>query len=166
MAIRKILQEGDPGLEKISREVSVFDERLHTLLDDMLETMDLSNGVGLAAPQVGVLRRAILVLDIEAELEDEEDEPPLFELINPTIIAQEGEVTQYEGCLSVPGMVGEVSRPEFVRVRGQDRFGNPIEVEGTGITARALCHEIDHLDGKLYTRLCDKLVDAESIAEA
>jgi peptide deformylase len=163
MALRNILQEGDPTLTKTSREVTAFDERLHTLLDDMRETLFAANGVGLAAPQVGVLRRVALVLDLGRESEEEEGEerePFVIELINPLILTEEGAQEEYEGCLSIPGLVGKVTRPQRVKVRAQDRHGAWIEVEGEGFMARALCHELDHLDGKLYTRLAGELISA------
>lgn len=142
MAIRKILTGNDPALSKKCRPVTEFNERLATLLDDMKETLEESNGVGLAAPQVGILRRAVIVLDPE-------DRP--IELVNPEILESDGEQTGLEGCLSVPGRYGTVTRPEHVKVRAQDRNGNFFEVEGTEITARCFCHEIDHLDGHMFT---------------
>jgi len=163
MALRNILKEGDPTLEKVSRKVENFDERLHILLDDMRETLDDAAGVGLAAPQVGVLRRVALVLDLDKETEEEE--APVVELINPVILETEGEITAYEGCLSIPGVLGKVSRPFQVKVQAQDRTGGFFEMEGEGTTARALCHEIDHLDGKLYTRLCDQVYDIDNLPE-
>jgi len=171
MALRNILEKGDPTLEKPSREVTAFDDRLHTLLDDMRETLFVANGIGLAAPQVGALRRAVLVLDLSAlpeedEAEDEEEyEEVVLELINPVILETKGEQEEYEGCLSVPGLVGLVKRPSWVKVRAQDRHGVWIEVEGEGLMARALCHELDHLDGKLYTRLTKELIDAAKLPE-
>jgi len=162
MARRIILQEGDETLTKVSRTVTVFDERLHTLLNDMRETMEHAGGVGLAAPQVGVLRRVVLVLDTDELPEDSETEGTLLELINPEIIEVMGEQRDMEGCLSIPGVMGEVTRPQWVKIRAQDRHGAWFEVEGEGFTSRALCHEIDHLDGLLYTRLADELVSAES----
>lgn len=163
MAIRTILKDGDPGLLKISRPVEQFDQRLHTLLDDMHETMEFANGVGLAAPQVGVLRRVVLVLDMNEQLEEDDDEleEEVYELINPVVLEQSGEETCMEGCLSVPGVWGEVTRSAYVKVRAQDRQGVFFEVEGRGMTARALLHEIDHLDGKLYTGLAKELVPIE-----
>ena len=163
MALRNILKRGDLTLEKPSREVTDFDERLHTLLDDMLETVVFADGVGLAAPQVGVLRRVAVVLDTNRETEDPKEQ--VIELVNPVIIETEGEIEGVEGCLSIPGVVGLVSRPEKVRVRAQDRMGNWFETEGQGLTARIFCHELDHLDGKLYTRLCDRLYDPDDLPE-
>ncbi|MCL2367862.1 MAG: peptide deformylase [Oscillospiraceae bacterium] len=165
MALRNILKQGDPTLTKLSREVTAFDQRLHTLLDDMRDTLHAANGVGLAAPQVGILRRVVLVMEIKEE--DEEAEDRLVELINPLIIEEEGEQEGYEGCLSIPGMLGIVTRPQRVKVKAQDRDGEWFELAGEGLTARAICHEIDHLNGELYTRLCDELYDVEALeAEA
>ena len=160
MALRNILIEGEPTLEKTSRPVTEFNNRLHTLLDDMRETLIDSNGVGLAAPQVGVLRRAVLVL--ETNVEEGEDEY-IIELINPEIIKTEGEQTGPEGCLSVPGVYGCVTRPGYVVVRAQDRDGNSFEVEGWGLTARAFCHEIDHLDGHLFLEKSDHIMSDEEL---
>ena len=157
MAIRNIVKEGDSVLLKKCRPVEKFDEKLAQLLDDMAETLLDSGGVGLAAPQVGVLRRVCVVMN-------EDDE--IIELINPEIIATEGEQTGLEGCLSVPGKYGVVTRPYLVRVRAQDRDGNWFEVEDEGLTARCFCHEIEHLDGHLYTeKLEGELVDTESLAD-
>jgi len=163
MALRNILKEGDPTLEKVSRKVENFDQRLHVLLDDMRETLDDAAGVGLAAPQVGILRRVALVLDLDQETEEED--APVVELINPEIVEVEGEITAYEGCLSIPDLLGKVSRPMKVKVRAQNRTGAFFEMEGEGMTARALCHEIDHLDGLLYTRLCDAVYDRDDLPE-
>jgi len=159
-----ILKQGDPSLERTSRVVTNFDERLHTLLDDMRETMEHVGGVGLAAPQVGVLRRVVLVVDVQ---EDEAGEftEELLELVNPEIIESDGEQAGLEGCLSVPDMQGLVTRPNRVKVRAQDRHGVPFEVEYTDFTARVICHELDHLDGNLYVRLCDELFDMNDLPE-
>lgn len=147
MAIRSIrIIDQDDVLRKHARKVEKFDERLHTLLDDMAETMAAGNGVGLAAPQVGVLKRCC-VIDVGEGL---------IELVNPEIVSREGEVTVIEGCLSVPDRAGKVVRPEKVKVRAQNRDGEPIEVEGEGILAVCLCHELDHLDGILYV---DKMIE-------
>ena len=147
MAIRKIVEMGkDDILRKHARQVVKFDRRLGMLLDDMAETMYEADGVGLAAPQVGVLKRAV-VIDIGEGL---------IELVNPRIASSEGEVVSTEGCLSVPGRRGTVARPEKVKVRAQDRKGNPIEVDGEGLLAVCLCHELDHLDGVLYV---DKMIE-------
>ena len=148
MALRTIRTEGDPVLEKICKPVKEMTPRISQLIDDMLETMYDASGVGLAAPQVGTLRR-IAVVDVS----EEGNEPVI--LINPEIIEKSGEQTGDEGCLSVPGMCGQVTRPEFVKVRSLDRDMNEVIYEGEGLKARAFCHEIDHLDGKLYTRLVE-----------
>ena len=140
MATRRIVELGDPKLRKAAKPVEKFDFRLRTLLADMANTMYRAEGVGLAAPQVGILRRAVVVDVGEG----------LYELVNPVIVACEGEQTGPEGCLSIPGRRGLVSRPERVTVRALDAKGEPIEVTGEGFLARAFCHEIDHLDGVLY----------------
>ncbi len=145
MAIRNIVKEGDPILRKVCRSVLNFDEKLATILDDMLETMYEANGVGLAGPQVGLLRR-ICVVDV--------GEGPI-ELVNPVIISEEGSQIGDEGCLSVPGQSGLVKRPMKVTVKAQNRQGQTFEVKGEGLLARAFCHEIDHLNGILYK---DKII--------
>ena len=152
MALRRIVTGDDEILRKKCRVVTEFDERLWLLLDDMKDTLYKADGVGLAAPQVGILRRAAIVL--ETNVPEGEDEY-IIELINPEIISIEGEQTGPEGCLSVPGRSGIVVRPERVTVRAQNAHGEPIEVTGEGFLARAFCHEIDHLDGILYV---DKMV--------
>ena len=152
MALRKIVLQGDECLTKVCRPVTDFNGRLHTLLDDMTDTLLDSGGVGLAAPQVGILRRVCVVLN-------EDDE--VIELVNPEIIFTDGEQTGLEGCLSVPGKYGVVTRPEVVRVRAQDRNGDFFEVEDSDLTARCFCHEIEHLDGHLYTEHCKVLTDEE-----
>ena len=154
MATRTILVRGDEMLEKKCRPVTEFNERLHTLLDDMRETLMQADGVGLAAPQVGILRRAVLVIN---------DEDECLELINPEIISEEGEQTGLEGCLSVPGYYGEVTRPMKVKVRAQDRNGNFFELEDEGLTARCFCHEIEHLDGHLFVEHTDRLYSLEEL---
>lgn len=159
MALRTIREIGDPILEKRSKEVKEMTERLQELIDDMLETMYESNGVGLAAPQVGILKR-IVVIDVSAE----QDDPHVF--INPEIIEQTGEQTGMEGCLSVPGKMGQVTRPAYVKARALDRDMQPFEIEGTELFARAMCHEFDHLDGKLYVEKAEGgLVDSEQEIE-
>lgn len=157
MALRKIVEQGDECLTKVCRPVTKFDRRLHDLLDDMAETLAEANGAGLAAPQVGILRRVCLVLDEEAE--------EYLELINPEIIAQSGEQTGLEGCLSVPGKFGVVTRPYTVRVRAQDRDGAFFEVEDEALTARCFCHEIEHLDGHLFVERTDHLLTEEELEE-
>lgn len=141
MALRKILTDGDTALHKMCRPVTSFDARLHTLLDDLKETLADANGAGLAAPQVGILRRVVIVVDAEDNM---------LELVNPEIVSQEGEQEGFEGCLSLSGMYGIVKRPMKVKVQAQDRHGNPVEYEREGITARCFCHEIEHLDGHMY----------------
>lgn len=141
--VRKILQFGDETLRKTSKPMQKFDLRLWLLLRDMADTMNKAEGVGLAAPQVGILRRVVVV--------DVGDENGLIELINPEIIAQEGEQEGSEGCLSAPGRRGYVKRPNKVTVRAQDRKGKFFEITGEGLLARAFCHELDHLDGVLYS---------------
>lgn len=160
MALRNILKEGDETLKKVCRPVTDFNSRLHTLLDDMAETMNDADGVGLAAPQVGILRRAVLVLETNVE---PGEEPCIIELINPEIISQEGEQDGPEGCLSVPGVYGMVKRPERVTVRAQDRHGNFFEREGFGLTARAFCHEIAHLQGQLFVDIADHIMTEDEL---
>ena len=156
MALRKIVLQGDECLTKKCRAVTDFNDRLHTLLDDMTDTLMDSGGVGLAAPQVGVLRRVCVVMN-----EDEE----IIELVNPEIIRTEGEQTGLEGCLSVPGKYGEVTRPMVVAVRAQDRDGSWFQVEDEGLTARCFCHEIEHLDGHLFVEHTDHLLTEEELLE-
>ena len=160
MALRNILTKEQPLLYKKCRPVTEFNPRLHQLLDDMAETMMQANGVGLAAPQVGVLRRAVLVLETNVE---EGEEEYLIELINPEILESSGEQDGPEGCLSVPGEYGLVKRPMQVKVRAQDRNGEYFEVEGTGLTARCFCHEIDHLDGVVFTSKCERMLTEEEL---
>lgn len=156
MALRKIVLQGDECLTKVCRPVTDFNGRLHTLLDDMTDTLLDSGGVGLAAPQVGILRRVCVVLN-------EDDE--VIELVNPEIIFTDGEQTGLEGCLSVPGKYGVVTRPEVVRVRAQDRNGDFFEVEDSDLTARCFCHEIEHLDGHLFIEHADRLMTEEELQE-
>lgn len=160
MAQRMIVKRGDPLLEKKCRQVTEFNPRLHTLLDDMKETLAHSNGVGLAAPQVGVLRRAVIVL--ETNVAEDADEY-MIELVNPEIIEASGEQTGAEGCLSIPDEFGIVTRPEHVKVRAQDRYGNFFEVEGDGLTARAFCHELDHLDGTLFITKATRMLSSDEL---
>ena len=154
MAIRKIVTQGDDRLQKKCRQVTDFKKRLHDLLDDMKETLTESQGVGLAAPQVGVLRRAVVIVD---------DEDKMLELVNPEILEQSGEQTGPEGCLSVPGKWGMVTRPYFVRIQAQDRCGNCFEAEGEDLMARCFCHEIEHLDGHLYVEHIDHFLTDEEL---
>lgn len=160
MALRNILTKEEPLLYKKCRPVTAFNERLHQLLDDMADTLKQANGVGLAAPQVGVLRRVVLV--IETNVPEGESEY-IIELINPEIIESSGVQNGAEGCLSVPGEYGLVERPMFVKVRAQDRNGEWFEVEGTGLTARCFCHELDHLDGVVFTSRCERMLTEEEL---
>lgn len=162
MALKNILTVGDPTLNKHCRPYTEFGPRLHELLDDMRETLALADGVGLAAPQVGVLRRAVMVIETNHP-EDEEDR--ILELVNPEIIATEGEQTGREGCLSVPEECGIVTRPMVVTVRAQNRNGEFFEYTGEGLTARCFCHELDHLDGVLYTERASRMLTEEEMAE-
>ena len=147
MALRTILTDKEPVLRKVSREVTSFDERLHSLLDDMKETLEHAQGIGLAAPQVGILRRVFIIIDPES-LE-------YTEFINPEILETEGEQEFYEACLSVPGYSGLTHRPAKVKIKAYDRNGNPFEKYGEEVMAVAMCHESDHLNGKLYTDIVD-----------
>ena len=162
MALRNILKTGEPRLRKKSREVTEFNDRLHQLLDDMRETLLDAGGVGLAGPQVGVLRDVVLVMDTNREGQTEEEQ--IIELINPRIVEQSGTQTGPEGCLSVPGEYGIVTRPENVTVTAQDRYGKEFSVSGYGLTARCFCHEIDHLSGVLFTDLAERMLTPEELA--
>ena len=155
MGLRKILNDKDPALHKVCKPVESFDEKLHKLLDDMRETLIDSDGVGLAAPQVGILRRVVLVDNGEK----------ILELVNPTLVETAGEQIGAEGCLSVPGKYGLVKRPNYAKVRAQDRYGNWFEADGEELTARCFCHELDHLDGILYTQVMDRLLTEEELME-
>ncbi len=143
MAIRNIREVGDKVLNKVAKEITEVDKKVQILIEDMLDTMYAANGVGLAAPQVGILKR-LVVIDVSEEGND-----PII-LINPVIIEQDGEQIGDEGCLSVPGKVGTVSRPEHVKIKAFNERMEEFTMEGTGLLARAFCHELDHLDGKLY----------------
>ena len=156
MAIRTILTQGDPALTKRCHTVTRFDGKLADLLDDLKETLAEAGGVGLAAPQVGIIRRAVIVMP-----DPEKDE--MIELVNPEILAQEGEEDGLEGCLSIPGMWGYVKRPTWVKVRAQDRDGNWFETEGSGLAARCFCHELEHLEGHMYDEHVDRLYTAEEV---
>lgn len=160
MALRNIVHEGDSVLHKKCRDVTKFDDRLHQLIDDMRETLASADGVGLAAPQVGVLRRVVIVLETNVA---EGEEPYMIELINPEIIASSGDQNGPEGCLSLPGRWGLVDRPLDVTVRAQDRFGNTFEVSGHELTARAFCHELDHLEGKMFTDCASRMLTDEEL---
>ena len=156
MALRKIVTVGDPILTKVCRPVTKFDQKLAILIEDMIETMHDANGVGLAGRQVGILRRVCIVEDSEGEI---------IELVNPEIVKAEGEQTGLEGCLSLPGRWGIVTRPYTVRVRAQDRDGATFEGEDEDITARCFCHEIEHLDGHLFSEHCDRLLTDEELEQ-
>ena len=155
MGLRKILTDEEPALHKVCTPVVNFDMRLHKLLDDMRETLVASGGVGLAAPQVGILRRVVLV-DTGEEI---------LELINPTLLETDGEQIGAEGCLSVPDKYGLVKRPMWAKVRAQDRNGNWYEAEGEELIARCFCHELDHLDGIIYTQVMDRLLTEEELSQ-
>ena len=156
MGLRKILTDKDPALHKVCKPVTAFDEKLHKLLDDMAETLVDSGGVGLAAPQVGILRRVFLV-DVGME------ENEIVEFINPEILETDGEQEGPEGCLSVPGKYGLVKRPYYVKVRAQDRNGDWFEAEGEELIGRCFCHENDHLDGIVYTEVMDRFLTEEEL---
>ena len=153
MGLRRILTHKEPALHMTCKPVVKFDARLHKLLDDMHETLEDSGGVGLAAPQVGILRRVVLVDNGEEVLE----------LINPTLVETSGEQTGPEGCLSGPGKYGLVTRPNYAKVRAQDRNGNWFEADGEELTARCFCHELDHLDGILYTQVMERYLTDEEL---
>ena len=153
MGLRKILTDKEPALHKVCKPVTAFDSKLHKLLDDMKETLADANGVGLAAPQVGILRRVVIV--------DTGDE--VLELVNPSLVETDGEQTGVEGCLSVPGKYGLVTRPYYAKVSAQDRNGNWFEAEGEEIVARCFCHELDHLDGIMYTEVMERFLTEEEL---
>ena len=156
MAKLRILKDTEPALRKKSRTVDEINKRTLTLLDDMVETMRKANGVGLAAPQVGVLRKIVVIEVVEGEV---------LELINPEIIERSGSQTGYEGCLSVPGRTGIVTRPDYVKVKALDRNGEEKTYEGTGLLARCFCHELDHLEGTIYTDVADRMLTEEEYDE-
>ena len=153
MGLRKIMTVKEPCLHKVCRPVEKFDGKLHKLLDDMKDTLADANGVGLAAPQVGILRRVVIV-DTGEEI---------LELVNPELLETSGEQVGAEGCLSVPGKYGLVKRPMVAKVRAQDRDGNVFEVEGEELIARCFCHEIDHLDGIVYTEIMERFLTEEEM---
>ena len=155
MGLRRIHTSDEPALHKVCKTVTSFDWRLRKLLDDMRETLIDSNGVGLAAPQVGILKRVVLV--------DTGDE--ILELINPEMLETSGEQTGVEGCLSVPGKYGIVTRPMVAKVRAQDRDGNWYEAEGEELITRCFCHELDHLDGIVYTEKMERFLTDEELEE-
>lgn len=156
MGLRKILTDKDPALHKVCKPVTAFDSKLHKLLDDMKETLIDSGGVGLAAPQVGILRR-VFVVDMG------EDQPEIVEFVNPEIIELDGEQVGAEGCLSVPGKYGLVKRPYYAKVRAQDRNGEWFEAEGEELIGRCFCHEYDHLDGIVYTEVMERFLTDEEL---
>ena len=153
MGLRKILTDKDPALHKVCKPVEKFDGKLHKLLDDMAETLEEANGVGLAAPQIGILRRVVIVDTGEG----------ILELVNPEIIETDGEQEGPEGCLSVPGRYGLVKRPYYAKVRAQDRDGEWFEAEGEELIGRCFCHELDHLDGILYTQIMERFLTEEEL---
>ena len=153
MGLRKILTDKEPALHKVCKPVTSFDRKLHKLLDDMRETLEEAQGVGLAAPQVGILRRVVVV-----DLGDE-----MLELVNPELIETDGEQEGPEGCLSVPGRYGLVKRPYYAKVRAQDRYGDWYEAEGEELIGRCFCHELDHLDGILYTQVMERFLTEEEL---
>ena len=156
MALRKILTDAEPALHKVCKKVENFDNKLFTLLDDMRDTLIESGGVGLAAPQVGILRRVVLV-----DVGEEDNE--IVEFINPEMVETDGEQYGPEGCLSVPGKYGLVKRPYYAKVRAQDRNGDWFEAEGEELIARCFCHELDHLDGIVYTEVMDRFLTEEEL---
>ena len=153
MGLRRILTDKESALHKVCRPVTDFDKRLHKLLDDMCQTLVDSGGVGLAAPQVGILRRVVVV--------DTGDQ--ILELVNPEVISTDGEQEGPEGCLSVPGKYGLVKRPYYATVKAQDRYGEWFEAEGEELIARCFCHELDHLDGILYTQVMERFLTEEEL---
>ena len=155
MALRKIALEGEACLSKVCRPVTDFNSRLHTLLDDLADTLADSGGVGLAAPQVGILRRVVIV-DTGEEI---------LELVNPELVETSGEQCGAEGCLSVPGKYGLVKRPNYAKVRAQDRNGEWFEAEGEELIARCFCHELDHLDGIVYTEVMERFLTEEELEQ-
>lgn len=155
MALRKILTDENPALKKVCRPVTAFNDRLATMIDDMKETVVHANGIGLAAPQIGVLRRVVVV-----DLGDE-----IVELVNPRILEQDGEQDGLEGCLSVPDRFGMVKRPNHVKIEAQDRNGDWYEYEGEALIARCFCHELEHLDGHLYTEKAYHMLTQEEYEE-
>lgn len=153
MGLRNILTDENPALHKVCKPVTNFDTKLHRLLDDMIETLEEAEGVGLAAPQVGILRRVVVV--------DTGDE--VIELVNPSLLETSGEQIGAEGCLSYPGKYGLVKRPNYASVRAQDRNGNWFVVEGEELTARCFCHELDHLDGIMFMEVMERFLTDEEL---
>ncbi|MCC3373001.1 peptide deformylase [Cohnella sp. REN36] len=154
MSIRLIVKHPDDVLRERAQEVTKFNANLHKLLDDMADTMYDADGVGLAAPQVGISKRVIVV--------DADEEHGLIELVNPEVVSQEGEQFGPEGCLSIPGLQGDVRRALKVKVKGQDRHGNPVEYEGSELLARAFLHEIDHLNGVLFIDIAESIYERKA----
>ena len=157
MGLRKILTDKEPALHKVCKKVENFDSKLFKLLDDMRDTLIESGGVGLAAPQVGILRRVVLV-----DVGEEDNE--IVEFINPELVETDGEQYGPEGCLSVPGKYGLVKRPYYAKVRAQDRNGDWFEAEGEELIARCFCHELDHLDGIVYTEVMDRFLTEDELS--
>ena len=155
MALRRIHTDQEPALHKVCKKVTAFDKKLETLLDDMKETLADANGVGLAAPQVGILRR-VVVVDTGEEI---------LELVNPELLETSGEQVGPEGCLSVPGKYGLVKRPMTAKIRAQDRHGDWFEAEGEELIARCFCHELDHLDGIVYTQVMERFLSEDELEE-
>lgn len=151
---KTILQKEDPTLHKICHPVTSFDRKLHHLLDDLKETLRDADGLGLAAPQIGILRRVCIVAD---------ENENYLELVNPEIVEEDGEQEGFEGCLSLSGMYGLIKRPMHVKVKAQDRDGNFVELEGEGVTARCFCHEIEHLDGHMYYEHTSRLFTEKEV---
>ncbi len=165
MALRNILHDGEPTLKKVSRPVTEFNKRLHTLLDDLGDTVIDAGGLGLAAPQIGVLRRVVVVIDEYFIEETEEVEMELIEMVNPRIIERDGEITRYEGCLSFPGRHGSITRPQKLVAEAEDRLGNTFTIEAEDMLARAICHEIDHLDGITIAENAEVLYTEDQLEE-
>ena len=157
MAIRSIRTIGDEVLKKECKAVTEVTDHTLELIEDMFDTMYSAGGVGLAAPQVGILRRVVVLLDVNKEPEE------MVELVNPEVIEQKGSERVVEGCLSVPGVYGYVTRPTWAKIRAQDRNGNWFEREGEGIVAQCFCHETEHLDGHLFTEKVEEYIDPEAM---
>ena len=152
--IKQILQKEDPALHKVCHPITKFDGKLAALLNDLTDTLKDAGGLGLAAPQIGILRRVVIVMD---------DDESFLELVNPEIVSQEGEQEGFEGCLSLAGMYGVVKRPMKVKIKAQDRTGAAVEYEREGVTARCFCHEIEHLDGHMYYEHTDRLFTEDEV---
>ncbi len=165
MALRNILQDGDVTLKKKARPITEYNNRLHTLLDDLTDTVIDAGGLGLAAPQIGVLRRVCVVIDEYLVDETDEVEFEVIEMVNPRILSSKGEVTRYEGCLSFPGLHGSITRPQMVVVEAEDRLGNTFTLEAQDMLARACCHEINHLDGITIAENADSLYTEDQLEQ-